>query len=165
MKKITLLFASLALSCAAHAAPATDADVDALLAVTRMERMMDQMYNALGPAMQQMMAAMSRDKKLTPEQQRVLDAMPARMIAVMREEMSWEKMRPTYVQIYKEVFTHEEIDGMVAFYKTPAGAATIDKMPLVMQRSMQLTQARMAPMMVKIEAAMRQAVADAQAGK
>jgi hypothetical protein len=29
----------------------------------------------------------------------------------MREEMTWDKLRPLYVQIYQKSFTQEEIDG------------------------------------------------------
>ena len=87
------------------------------------------------------------------------------MAQVMRDEMSWDKLRPMTVQIYKEVFTQEEVDGMIAYYKTPAGAATVDKMPIVMQKSLQMMQARMVPMMQKMQAAMRQAVQDSKAVK
>ena len=39
------------------------------------------------------------------------------------------------------------IQGMLAFYRTPAGQAVIEKMPLVMQNTMQAVQERMGAMM------------------
>jgi len=72
-------------------------------------------------------------------------------------------MRPLYIQIYQETFTQEEIDGLIAFYKSPAGVAFVDKMPVVMQRSMSIMQSRIAPMMEKMKAAMQQAADEAKA--
>ena len=42
------------------------------------------------------------------------------------------------IKIYAEEFTQEEVDGMIQLYKTPVGQSTIDKMPIVMQKSMQV---------------------------
>lgn len=102
---------------------------------------------------------------MSAEQQRVVDATRAKLVQVLREELSWDKLRPVYVQIYQETFTQEEIDGLIAFYNSPAGAAFVEKMPVVMQRSMSIMQSRTAPMMEKMKAAMQQAIAEAKAAK
>jgi hypothetical protein len=60
------------------------------------------------------------------------------MIGVLREEMTWEKLEPSFIGIYQKVLTQKEVDGMIAFYKTEAGIAVIEKMPQVMQLSMEL---------------------------
>ena len=47
----------------------------------------------------------------------------------------------------------KEIDSLVAFYSSPAGQAFIRKMPIVLQKSMEITQAqmqRLLPRMKKI---------------
>lgn len=150
---------------AAHAAPPSDASIDTLIAVTHADRMSENVSAGLDPMMRQMMASMSQGQKFTAEQQRAFDNMVANMTKVVREEISWEKMKPVTMQIYREVFTQEEVDGMIAFYRTPAGASMVEKMPLVVQKSMTLMQSRMVPMMQKMQAAMRQAVADARAAK
>lgn len=51
------------------------------------------------------------------------------------------KMRPELVKAYSETFTDEEIDGMLAFYETPAGKATVTKIPAVNSRMSGLIQA------------------------
>jgi uncharacterized protein len=68
--------------------------------------------------------------------------MNLRRRAMLREEMTWDKLRPVYVQIYQESFTQEEIDGLIAFYESPAGFAFVEKMPFVMQKSMSIMQSR-----------------------
>jgi hypothetical protein len=50
------------------------------------------------------------------------------------------KMRPELVKAYAETFTDEEIDGMLAFYETPAGKATVTKIPVVNSRMSGLIQ-------------------------
>lgn len=44
------------------------------------------------------------------------------------------KIRPELVKAYSETFTDEEIDGLLAFYESPAGKASITKIPAVNAR-------------------------------
>jgi len=69
---------------------------------------------------------------LSDAQKRTLDAVPAKFEKAIRDEMSWDKLRPRYVQIYQETFTQKEVDGLIAFYKSPTGAAFVSQMPLLM---------------------------------
>jgi len=116
---------------------------------------MDSMY----AGMEQMMR---QGKPLSAEQQRVLDGFATRFAAVMREDMSWQKMRPLYVQLYRDSFDQEEIDGMLAFYASPAGLAVVNKMPVVMQKSMALSQSLMQSFIPKMTAAMKDAMTEAK---
>jgi uncharacterized protein len=83
------------------------------------------------------------------------------MAQVLREELSWAVMRPGMAQIYRETLTQEEVNGLIAFYRTPAGQALITKMPQIMQRSMVYTQSRMATVSPRIQAAVEQAMREA----
>ena len=38
------------------------------------------------------------------------------------------------IQAYTDVYTGEEIDGMLAFYRSPAGRAMVSKYPHLMTR-------------------------------
>lgn len=158
------LFAIVALlaSFAAQAAPASQQSIEALLTVTKTESLMDSMYAGMDQMMRQSMAQTLKGKSLSAEQQRKLDAVPAKFVAVMREEMSWQKMKPLYVQMYRETFEQEEVDGMLAFYASPAGQALINKMPVVMQKSMALSQSLMQSFLPKMMTALESAMADAK---
>ena len=48
--------------------------------------------------------------------------------------------------------TQEEVDGLIAFYESPAGQAYIAKMPAVAQKSMAPMQNPMIPMIRKLQA-------------
>ena len=163
--RILFLAFSLTLALAAHAAPPTPESIETLLTLTKAEAILDTVYANMDSIMRQSMNEALKGQKLTPEQQKFIDAAPAKFARVMREEMSWEKMRPLYVQIYRESFTQDEIDGLIAFYRTPAGDALVKKMPAVMQKSMVIVQSRMRPMLEKMKEAMDEALAEAKAAK
>lgn len=111
--------------------------------------------------MRQGMMRALKDKPLTPQEQRALDVMPVKLMAVMRKEFSWQKLKPMYIQIYRETFEQEEIDGMLTFYASPAGQAVINKMPIVLQKSMTLSQSMVQALIPKMNAAMEQAISEA----
>lgn len=162
------LLATLAISLfasAAAAAPASQASVEELLALTRAESMIDAMYPQIEQVMRQSMKTAQGDKPISAEQQRVVDIMSAKFVAIMREEFNWEKFKPQFTQIYQETFEQEEIDGLIAFYKSPAGQASVVKMPTVMQKAMVLSQEQMKVIYPKMQAAIKQAVSEAKAVK
>lgn len=112
--------------------------------------------------MKQGMTQALHGRELDPEEQEFADAMAAKMAGVLKDELSWDKLEPMYLEIYEKTFTQEEIEGMIAFYKTPAGIAVIKKMPAVMQQTMTVMQQRMGPMMEKVKTAIDEAAEDIQ---
>ncbi len=160
---ILLLLLSSVLTCAA--AQPTSESIETLLTLTKTEALIESVYGNVEQAMRQGMAQAVAGKNLSAEQQRSLEATPKRFVTIMREELSWESLKPMYIEIYRDSFTQEEIDGLIAFYQSPVGMAFVNKMPIVMQKSMTSMQARMQPMMEKMKAAMRQALEDAKVAK
>jgi hypothetical protein len=63
------------------------------------------------------------------------------------DAMTWEKMRPMYVSIYAETFTPEELQGLIAFYKTPVGQKWIEKQPQLQTEIMLKSQAMIKDLM------------------
>ncbi|MBS1169085.1 MAG: hypothetical protein H6R01_3 [Burkholderiaceae bacterium] len=160
MKLRLLLAAALLIASNAFAAPPTTESVEQMFSLTKTESIMNTLYANLDNVMRSAINESLKGQKLTPKQQRALNALPARMAQVIREEFSWDKLKPVYLKIYQESFTQEEIDGLIAFYQSPAGVALVNKMPIVMQKSMAATQAQLAPMMAKMKAALDKAVAE-----
>jgi uncharacterized protein len=91
------------------------------------------------------------DIKQTPEQQKSLEAMQDKMTAILSNALSWEKIKPIFIKVYADAFTEPELDGLIAFYKSPAGQAMIAKTPAIMMKSNQLIQQQMAPAMAEIQ--------------
>jgi uncharacterized protein len=165
MAKLITLFASLVFASLAHCAPPSQESIDRLLADAKVEKLLDTMSVNVDQVMRRSMETSMQGQQLSPEQRRVIDATAAKFVQVMREEMTWDNLRPLYVQIYQESFTQDEIDGLIAFYESPAGVAFVEKMPVVMQKSMSIMQSRMAPMMEKMKAAMKEAIAEPKAAQ
>jgi hypothetical protein len=165
MRKCLAIAAALFIAVDASAAPPSQESVEALLAVTKTQTMMDSVYGNVEQMMRQGVQQAAHGETLSAEQQRVLDAVPARFVAVLREEFNWEKMKPMYVQIYRDSFDQEEIDGLVAFYRSPAGQALVNKMPGVMQKSMAMAQSQMQALLPKMKAAIDNAIAEAKISK
>jgi hypothetical protein len=86
-----------------------------------------------------------------PEAKEFAEHFQKKMMDNIKTELSWEKLKDLYVQVYAETFTQEEIDGLLAFYQSPAGKAFVSKMPLAMQKTMTLMQGRIQPMMQNLQ--------------
>jgi len=162
---LVTLSASLFVAASAIAAPPTPESIDTLLTLTRMGRVLDSMMVSVNQTMQQSMRIAMKDQPQTPEQQQLLDNMSTKFATIFREEMTYAKLRPMYIRVYSESFTQDDVDGLIAFYRTPAGTALIEKMPVVMQRTMAEIRPMMAPMLERMKAAAQEAVAEAKAGK
>jgi hypothetical protein len=68
-----------------------------------------------------------------------------------------------YMRVYHDSFTQSEIDGIIRFYKTPAGKAMVNKVPVVMQNVMHEMQAMIKPMQQKMIEIQRQAAQQIEA--
>jgi hypothetical protein len=166
MVKFITLLASLIFASLAYCAPPSQESIDRLLVDAKVEQLLDTMLANVDQVMRRSMeTSMQGQQQLSPEQRQAADGAAAKFVQVMREEMTWDKLRPLYVQIYQESFTQEEIDGLIAFYESPAGVAFVEKMPVVMQKSMSIMQSRMAAMMEKMKAAMKEAIAEPKAAQ
>ena len=65
-------------------------------------------------------------------------------------EMSYENIRGEYVAIYAELFTAEELAGLLDFFRSPVGQSWVEKQSEVMMRTMQISQSKMADLMPRI---------------
>jgi hypothetical protein len=162
VRKAVLSILLCLLSAHAPAAPASAESVDRLLKVARVEAMLDSMYATLEQIVRGSMQQAIAGRPVTPEQQRAIDAMPAKLMTVVRQEFTWDVLRPQYARLYGETFSQEEIDGLVAFYESPAGQAFVSKMPIVLQKSVALSQAQMKVLLPKMNAAIAEAIRDAK---
>lgn len=162
MMKPTFAAAALLLALGAHAAPASDASVEELLEVTQSRNMMESAYGAMEGMLRQMLAQNLGGRQLTPEQRRGMDLFLTKYTALLRDELGWDKMKPLYVEVYRDTFEQEEIDGLIAFYKSPAGQAFIRKMPVVLQKTMVLSQRQMQQLLPRMQQAVREALEEAK---
>jgi hypothetical protein len=110
-------------------------DIDELLTLTRVQKMSEGAIEQ----MKNMMAGVAKQTNVSPDVAQKTKGMQDKMFALIESELSWDKMKVEYTRVYAEVFTPEEVKGLIAFYKTPAGQAFLDKQPLLMQKTMEMT--------------------------
>jgi hypothetical protein len=86
---------------------------------------------------------------LTPERRAKMQETQGKMMDLMKSFMA--KVRPQQVKIYNDIFSDEEINGLLGFYESPAGHAWVDKMPLVMSQMMIAMQGQMKDLQEEIQ--------------
>lgn len=57
------------------------------------------------------------------------------MLQWLRKYMTWDAIQPEMTRMYTEAFTDEELKQMAAFYSSPAGQKSLEKLPDLMQRT------------------------------
>lgn len=123
-------------STATFAAPASDEKVRELFDAMQLRNMLDDVRHQYSRNFSELIQLSLNGMEPTPRQSLVIDKMKGRMAAVMQAEMTWARMEPIYLSIYRDSFSDEEIAGMLAFYRSPAGKAVVARMPAVTQKMM-----------------------------
>lgn len=163
MKKIIAIFIMMVISIPAFAQSASKESVKELLKITKSEQFLGQMNQQINTMMHSSIEKITQGRKLTTKQELAVVNYTQELGKIMQEELTWAKLEPEMIKIYAEEFSQEEIDGMIKFYKTPVGQSTIDKMPIVMQKSMQVGYKQMDAITPKIMQAADKLVKDMQA--
>jgi hypothetical protein len=82
-------------------------------------------------------------KPLPTDKKKELDEFRTNLGNVISDALSWEKLKPDFVKIYMEAFSEPEIDGMLAFYKSPVGQAMVAKTPALTTKGSELSQQKL----------------------
>ena len=129
--------------------PPSEASIKQLLETAQARKMVDSVMAQTEVFMKQAMQQATQGQQIPPKVQKDIDKRQAELMAILKEMFEWNKLEPMYLRVYQKSFTQQEVDGMIAFYKTPAGQAVISKMPVVMQNTMNEMQQMMGPIMQK----------------
>jgi hypothetical protein len=143
------ILATLALACAslgAYAATPSPQSIEKLLSLTQAEKMLDSMKAQLDKPIQLTQKNAMKGRPPSPEEQKVLNKFSANANKIIGNAMTMERFKPLYIKHYGQVFSQEEVDGMIAFYQSPAGKAMVTKMPQLMQSLMDATPEMLTPM-------------------
>jgi uncharacterized protein len=71
------------------------------------------------------------DGDASPERRAILDAFEKQSFQDIDDQLGWKAMEVPFTDIYVKTFTEEELDSIIAFYKSPAGMVVLEKMPTV----------------------------------
>ena len=132
------------------------AKVEELFTATKVEATMGQMVGQMSTAMKATMQEQTSKLHLTAEQQGYADAFAVKVDGIMKSSLSMETLKPLFLKIYMDTYTEEELDGILAFYRSPAGQAFLAKTPVLTQRSIQLMQQQIGLVQPQLEEAQRE---------
>jgi len=121
-----------------HASPARAdeaskaAKIEELMMITHVDQMMKQMMDQMQSGVREQLKSLNLPAQASSD---VIEA-NKRILAVLFDKMTWDKIKAPVAKIYADTLTEEEVEGAVAFYKSPVGQSLLQKTPLLLQRSM-----------------------------
>jgi uncharacterized protein len=130
--------------------PPSDASIHEILELTLVQKALTQLNAQTEQWVRDNVKASLKGRTLDAQEQKIMDTELNSDLAVVEREISWEKMEPIYINIYRNTFTQKEVDDMIAFYKTPSGRSAIQKVPMVMQQTLAEVKTRMDGIMPEI---------------
>jgi uncharacterized protein len=87
-------------------------------------------------AMKQTEAQLPAGTKLTPEQRQQMQAVMSKYVGKAMDLYPADEMLTDMSAIYQRHLTKDDVDGMIAFYNSPAGQHLLDAQPVIAQELM-----------------------------
>lgn len=108
--------------------------VEELFILIKAETAIDAVYGQ----MDQMFKNMGKQLGMKPEEQELFDRFMSKVASLMKEEMSWDKMKGPMMEVYLKHYTEKEIQDMITFYKSESGRSMMSKQADVVKDTMML---------------------------
>ena len=111
-----------------------------LFTVMRIRAQMEQMLSMMPAALEQQMQSEEAEMRSTmltmggeptPEQKTAVDAITAKYIALAEKQYPVDDMLDDMVKVYQRHLTRDDVDGILAFYRSAAGQHLLDAQPLM----------------------------------
>jgi hypothetical protein len=140
---VLLMVLTVGCCCARGDEASKRAKAEQLFMLLRMDTMMDQLMVGVKKQVQQITESMPGADQATPEQKKQITDFQQRVMDVVNQKIGWKALEPDFISLYASTYTEEELDGIVAFYKSPIGQKMIEKTPVLTAKSTQITQQKM----------------------
>jgi len=148
---LVLILLALACTSVAVAAEPSDADIDRLLKASRAESLLAGVVPQMEAVQQQEFDKHFAGKEMTEEQKAEVARIQAKTQEIVRKALSWDEMRPVYLDVYKKTYTREDVRAITKFYESAAGQRMLDKNPALMQNVMAAVQQKIVPMLEELQ--------------
>jgi|SRR5215469_6544502 len=140
---VLLMMLTVGCCCARADEASKRAKAEQLFILLRMDTMMDQLLSGVRKQVQQITESMPGADTATPEQKKQIADFQQRVMDTVNGKIGWKALEPDFINLYASTYTEEELDGIVAFYKSPVGQKMIEKTPELTTKSTQITQQKM----------------------
>jgi hypothetical protein len=128
------------------------AKVKELFALTHIDRSLNQMRSSLQQQVQATAKNAPGTESMTPDKKKMQQEFVDNSMKVVDDNFGWPVLEPLYVKVYADTYTEAELDGILAFYKSPAGQAMLTKAPELSGGVMQIVHSRMGDFQPKMQA-------------
>ena len=136
---------------AAQAAPPSDESLLKMMNALQLQNTLDQMITQMEGGMKTALTQSMKGKDLNPLQAAELGQLQSKMAGIIKEDLSFAKVKDVYLQVYRETFTQDEVNGINAFLTSPAGKAMLAKIDPATKKASTLLRERMGPTLQKIK--------------
>ncbi|MGC9197809.1 MAG: DUF2059 domain-containing protein [Acidobacteriaceae bacterium] len=133
-----------------------EAKVKQLFAVMRMDSNLDGMLQAMRQHIQMTAQNGEGNQPMTPARKAIEQKFINNAQQVMNQSFGWPQLEPAYVKLYMNTYTESQLDGMLAFYKSPAGQAMLNHASQVRDGVMQIVHSRMGEFASRMQALQQQ---------
>ena len=89
----------------------------------------------------------------TPEQKKLADDYLNQMATIAQGGANWSALKPKLVDLYMATFTEADLDGILAFFKTPSGQDFASKSPELSGKTVDILQGAITALQPQFEAA------------
>lgn len=152
MKRLLIALLAACFCMPAFASPAQTASVEKLLTLTEAHKENDSAIADTEELIEKTLKPRLQLEKMAPEKKKTISAFLDQYKQTVKEEFSWEKMRPDYVRIYSETFTEEEIRDLITFYESPTGQMLIKRTPQIADKTSLIIKQRILSILDKMNA-------------
>lgn len=155
--KITLLF--VIASCAPLTLRADDASkiakVHEFFKIAKMDQAANVAMNTTITRVTTRITQQMRSVSVTTASQQRVDELNKKLKKLIVNDLSWDSLEPEYTKLYADAYTEQQLDDLIAFYRTPTGQAVAEKTPIIAGRIADVSQERLAALLPQIQQIVR----------
>jgi hypothetical protein len=111
--------------------------------LTKTEETMQQSFEIITKQLKSGVLQQLTGAKLDSTHQKLFDEFNVKAEKLVVDGLSWKKLKGDYVKLYAELYTEEELDEILRFYRSAVGKAMVDKQPVLMTKSGAIAQKKM----------------------
>lgn len=144
----TICFLSLTIFSAHAESKSSRESVEQLMELTEASKMIDAIHEQISV----MFDGMYKQMGITQTERPAFENYMKKTANLLERELNWNSFKEPMIDIYTKHFSEEEVKGLIRFYQSDLGRSMTEKMPLLMQDSMLISQQQMKEVMPKIQA-------------
>ena len=117
-----------------------------LLSVTNARESAEQGFDQVYP----LFNSMSQDYPLSDEHRKALAEDTQETMEFIKRELNWSVLEPRLVEVYVDIYSEDELRGLIEFYRSPLGQRFIEKTPEIRKANAQVTLELMRELLPKL---------------